>query len=107
MSDGNDFRVALDNGLLKAICQILNLRFISGLNASFVAALEKVQLDTLHDDTDVRRSLGIRIIIKEPEDCPLTRVGTVAVVQPVILRLMSSRVMELHLRDRSAISDLQ
>ena len=53
MSDGNEFRVALDNGLLKAICQMLDLRFISGLNASFVAALEKVQLVTFHDDTDV------------------------------------------------------
>ena len=86
---------------------MLDLRLISGLDASFVIALEQPQLVSFHDDTDVRRSLGIGIAIKEPEDYPLTRVRTVAVMQPEVLRLMSSRVIEVRRRDWSTISDLQ
>ena len=59
MSDVNNFRVALNKGLLKASGQMLNLRLLSGLNASFVVVLEQLQLISLHDDADIRRSSGI------------------------------------------------
>ena len=107
MSNGNNFRVALDDGLLKASGQMHDLRLISGLNASFVVALEKLQLVSFQDGTDTKRSVEIRIVIKEPEGCPRTWVRTVAVMQLEVLRLMSSRVIEVRLRDWSTIADPQ
>ena len=104
MSNGINFRVALDDGLLKASGQMHDLRLISGLNASFVVAIEKLQLVSSQDGTDTRR---IRIVIKEPEGCPRTWVRTVAVMQLEVLRLMSSRVIEVRLRDWSTIADPQ
>ena len=53
MSKGNNFRVALDESLLKASGQLLDLRLISGLDASFIVALELSQLVAFQDDTDI------------------------------------------------------
>ena len=53
MSNGNYFRVALDESLLKASGQLLDLRLISGLDASFIIALELSQLVSFQDDTDI------------------------------------------------------
>jgi len=104
MSNGNNFRVALDDGLLKASGQMQDLSVVSGLNASFIVAIEKLQLISFHDGTDTKR---IRIVIKEPEGCPRTWVRTVAVMQLEVLRLMSSRVVEVRLRNLSTVADPQ
>ena len=91
--------------------KLFDLRLVFGINASLIVAFENFERISLHDDTQTRRSVDMRIVILEPEGRPLgirrSRTGVRAfVIQPEELWLLSSRLDEGRIRVGLTIAEL-